>query len=336
MKELIELLEGFQRIERKDPTELLEAFSKEYAKLANDQENAVSVGINNLLAQAVFPRNALGRIALNIFGDVLIGAAYKGAVAPGRVWNGLKKRFMDNSQSVHGILEKISRMIKAEGAEDFETVKDYARIAAHVYGNRDDSILPDSWVSLGSKFESMELDDEKSGLQAALYAKQGPKPEFVYAIAGTKGGELNDWKANIGQVAGISDQYDRAGEIAVKLADELGEENLTMVGHSKGGGQAAYCALNTGCPAITFNPAGLGLYKFNHDQDIKPEINSYVMVADPLNLMQMLAQLFYADLTADGSVHYLRSHKDTPVTKCHGIDSFLRLGGLTSMHRLSS
>ena len=226
-------------------------------------------------------------------------------------------------------------MIRAEGSQDFVNVKDYARIAAHVYGNREDSILPNSWMSLGSKLENMVLDDKKSGLQAALYAKQGKEPEFVYAIAGTKGADIRDWMTNLGQVAGISDQYDRAGEIAVKLADELGVENLTMVGHSKGGGQAAYCALNTGCPAITFNPAGLGLYKFNHDPAIQPEINSYVMVADPLNLMQMLAQFFYADLTADGSVHYLRNNK-TPLTKCHGIDAFMQLGGMTDMHRLMS
>lgn len=330
-------LDIFRNIGLTDDDEIkgaLEAFSNEYALLTKDQENAVSVGINELIAHVAFPRNALGRIALNLLGDILIDAGTKGMVAPSRVFGGLKQKFFGDSPAVHGVLEKIGRMIKAEGAEDFDKVKGYARIAAHVYGNRDDSILPESWMALGSKFENMVLDDEKSGLQAALYAKQGPKPEYVYAIAGTKGAEFNDWKANIGNIMGISDQYDRAGEIAVKLADEVGKENLTMVGHSKGGGQAAYCALKTGCPAITFNPAGLGLYKFNHDPSINPEINSYVMVADPLNLMQMLAQFFYADLTADGSVHYLRSHKNTQVTKCHGIDSFLQLGGMTSMHRL--
>lgn len=334
MNELIELFLEAQRSEGMGPKELLEAFSTEYANLAKDQENAVSIGINDFLANAAFPRSPLGRIAINILGDAIIEASTKGAVAPGRVWNGLKQRFLGNSSPADGVLKKLDRMIKAEGVEVFEKVKDYARIAAHVYGNRENSILPESWVALGSKFESIVLDDEKSGLQAALYAKPGPRTEYVYAIAGTKGAEFNDWKANIGNIAGISDQYDRAGEIAVKLADAIGKENLTMVGHSKGGAQAAYCALNTGCPAITFNPAGLGLYKFNHDPNIQPEINSYVMVTDPLNLMQMLAQFFYVDLTADGSVHYLKCDKISSMRDFHGIDGFLRLGGMNNMHRL--
>jgi len=311
----------------------LEAFSKEYANLTKDQENAVSIGINELTHVAL-PRKPLGRLAINLLGDILIKSSFKGAVAPGSVLSGLKQRFLGDSSPTDGILKKISRMIKAEGVEGFETVKDYARIAAHVYGNRENSILPESWVSLGSKFENMVLDDEKSGLHAALYTKSGTKTEYVYAIAGTKGADIKDWMANIGQVAGISDQYDRAGEIAVKLSEELGKENLTIVGHSKGGGQAAYCALKTECHAITFNPAGLGLYKFNHDLDIKPEINSYVMVTDPLNLMQMLAQFFYVDLTADGSVHYLKCDKISSMRDLHGIDGFLRLGGMNNMHRL--
>ena len=307
--------------EDEDIKRALEVFNEEYAKLIDAQANAAPKDIKSELIQ----------IGLDALIDVLSGS-YARAINVSRVWGGLKERFSQQSMSV---LDKIGRMISAEGSEDFEYVKDYARIAAHVYGNREDSILPNSWVPLGSKFESLVLDDEKSGLQAALYAKQGEEPEYVYAIAGTRGADFKDWKANLGQVTGISDQYDRAGEIAVKLADELGVENLTMVGHSKGGGQAAYCALNTGCPAITFNPAGLGLYKFNHDPDIEADINSYVMIADPLNLMQLLAQLFYADLTADGSVHYLRNNK-TPLTKCHGIDAFMQLGGMTDMHRLMS
>ena len=108
-----------------------------------------------------------------------------------------------------------------------------------------------------------------------------------------------------------------------------------MVGHSKGGGQAAYCALRTGCAAITFNPAGLGLYKFKHNRNIKPKINSYVMVKDPLNLLQMLAQLMSVDITADGSVHYLENDKNSKVREWHGIDGFLILGGMTDMQYCS-
>ena len=91
------------------------------------------------------------------------------------------------------------------------------------------------------------------------------------------------------------------------------------------------CALKTNCKAITFNPAGLGLYKFDHDDKSIPDINSYVIVNDVLNLMQMVAQLLNADITADGSVHYLKKNKTTPILG-HGIDDFLKIGGMTDTH----
>lgn len=238
------------------------------------------------------------------------------------------------SHESKSVLNKIGRMVMAEGASEFNRVNDYARIAAHVYGNRKESILSTSWKCIGNQYKHITLDDEKSGLQAALYCKQDAIPQYVYAIAGTKGADAKDWKANLGQVVGISDQYKRAGEIAERLAYELGTRQLTMVGHSKGGGQAAYCALRTGCRAITFNPAGLGLIKFKNNKHTNPDINSYVMVTDYVNLFQMVAQLMHADITADGSVHYLKSAKKSTIRDWHGINGFLKLGGMTNMHLL--
>ena len=235
---------------------------------------------------------------------------------------------------LESVCDKLGRMVMAEGASEFNRVNDYARIAAHVYGNRKESILSTSWKCIGNQYNHITLDDEKSGLQAALYCKRDAIPQYVYAIAGTKGADAKDWKANFGQVVGISDQYKRAGEIAERLTYELGRRQLTMVGHSKGGGQAAYCALRTGCRAITFNPAGLGITKFKRNYHVDAVINSYVMVKDPLNLLQLVAQLMYVDITADGSVHYLKNDKNSPIREWHGIEGFLRLGGMTDMHRL--
>lgn len=232
------------------------------------------------------------------------------------------------------VFEKIGKMVLADGASGFNRVNDYARIAAHVYGNRKDSILTKQWVYLGNRYKNIQLDHEKSGLQAALYQKLGDVPQYVYAIAGTRGWDKKDWQANLEQVAGISEQYDQAGIIAERLACELGNKRLLMVGHSKGGGQAAYCALRTGCQAITFNPAGLGITKFKRNYHVDAVINSYVMVKDPLNLVQMVAQLMNVDITADGSVHYLKNDKNSPIKEWHGIEGFLRLGGMNDMHRL--
>lgn len=310
--ELVELFTDFELTNEKSVKKAFEAFSGEYHLL-----NGV-------------PRNQ--QVDYGIFADSLTHSAMNYFISSisGYVLKNITGRLSRKSSS---ILEKISQMMQAEDATAFNRVNDYARIAAHVYGNRKSAILPTAWKCLGNSYQGLKLDDDESGLVASLYKKDGAHPKYVYAIAGTRWSEIKDWEANIHQIAGISEQYDRAGEIGEKLAKLLGVKNLIMTGHSKGGGQAAYCALRTGCRAITFNPAGLGLTKFKHVKDKQADINSYVLIFDPLNLMQMLAQLYYADLTADGTVHYLKCDKNSPVREWHGIDGFLRLGGMRNMHR---
>ena len=312
--ELVELFKDLELTNERSVKKAFEAFSSEYHLL-----NGV-------------PRSR--QIDYGIFADSLTNSAMNYIInsISGFAFKNISGRLPRKSSS---ILEKISQMMQAEDATVFNKVKDYARIAAHVYGNRRNTILPTAWKCLGSSYQGLKLDDEESGLVASLYKKDGARPKYVYAFSGTKWYDIKDWEANIHQIAGISEQYERAGEISEKLAHLLGAENLIMTGHSKGGGQAAYGAMRTGCRAITFNPAGLGMTKFKHVKYKQADINSYVLLFDPLNLMQMLAQLYYADLTADGTVHYLKCDKNSPVKEWHGIDGFLRLAGMKDMHRIA-
>lgn len=57
------------------------------------------------------------------------------------------------------------------------------------------------------------------------------------------------------QVAGLAPQYAQAIENAKTLHEEVGGDELTFVGHSLGGGEAAAASMATGRDAITFNPA---------------------------------------------------------------------------------
>lgn len=315
--ELKELFSDFGLTDEKSAREALVTFSDEYNLLAKNQAIKIAGKVLDLFVN---------------YAMVDLMGSPRDAINLGRL---LPKIIGRSSGKLIPIIKKIGQMTQADGPDAFNKVKDYARIAAHVYGNRRDTILPRAWKCLGNSYQGLQLDDEESGLQAALYKKNGRYPKYVYAIAGTRGLDIKDWEANISQLAAKSDQYERAGEISEKLSKMLGTKNIMMVGHSKGGGQAAYCSLRTGCPAITFNPAGLGLYKFKHNLKSEPEINSYVMIFDPLNMMQMLAQLItLADLTADGSVHYLKPAEGSSLKEWHGIEGFLRLGGLEDMQRL--
>ena len=325
MTELAEFFSAIGVTKEADIRMALRSFIDEY----NDcyrQKNRNSVSVIQIAIPAVLNSGLLGAII----------PSKRAPWSKATILKSLSKSLPEqvSRSKLESVFDKVSKMVSAEGASGFNRVNDYARIAAHVYGNRKDSILTKQWVHLGNIYKNIKLDDEKSGLQAALYKKLGDVPQYVYAIAGTRGLDQKDWQANFEQVVGFSKQYDQAGKIAERLARELGNQRLLMVGHSKGGGQAAYCALRTGCQAITFNPAGLGITKFKKNSHVDAVINSYVMVKDPLNLLQMVAQLMSVDITADGSVHYLKNDKNSPIREWHGIEGFLRLGGMTDMHRL--
>ena len=98
-----------------------------------------------------------------------------------------------------------------------------------------------------------------------------------------------DGLADIGQALGACPpQYLQALVIANKLNEVLDGKNLSFVGHSLGGGLAAFCSILTGRYAMTFNPAGLSWLNINsldtlglnHGMD---NIYRYVMQGDPVD-----------------------------------------------------
>lgn len=299
---------------QEDADKAMEVFSKEYSNLTGTPVDEVWEVLAPKKDEAT-PHEGIDVIRNNTR-----------AINPLLVVKNLVKKWF--SEEKIPVAQRISMMLSSDQC-DIEPVSDYACIAAHVYGNRDDSILPGNWKCLGTEFNGIRLDDPKSSLEAMLYKNDdGNVPRYVYAISGTQ--DAKDWETNITSVIGISNQHDHAAEAAEQLAEQLGTKNLKIVGHSKGGGQAAYCAMRTGCDAITFNPAGLGLYKYNLKQQTNPRIDSFVMTTDPLNIFQLIAQLIAIDITANGSVHYIKPIPDMPhnINYTHGMDAFLHILGL--------
>lgn len=56
---------------------------------------------------------------------------------------------------------------------------------------------------------------------------------------------------------GCSSQYDEAVSLAKIISKDVGDNELTFLGHSLGGGLAAISSLATGRHATTFNPASI-------------------------------------------------------------------------------
>ena len=93
---------------------------------------------------------------------------------------------------------------------------------------------------------------DDTGMQAMLF---GRGDERVLAFAGTDGGSLANWSANLRQAFGLtSAQYATGIALAVSLSEGGG---VHFVGHSLGAGIAAASAIVTGGSATIFNAAGV-------------------------------------------------------------------------------
>ena len=181
------------------------------------------------------------------------------------------------------------RFIDPDGAQP--TPREAALIAQHVYGGYSDNVLEGGWVASSRTF-GLKLN-QANGLKSQIYERMvDNKIEFVYATVGTVDGK--DWKENGNQSWGDSEEYSASIQNAVALNKNLRDVyELTFVGHSQGGGEAAANSYATGRSAITFNAAGVSPTTLTKNgitaiknKDGKNNIMAFVMTTDPLNLLQ--------------------------------------------------
>lgn len=224
------------------------------------------------------------------------------------------------------------RFVDPDGKEP--TPAEAARMAAHVYGDKKDNILTGGWRVSQRDF-GVQLQDA-TGLKSLVYERvvNGKVTEFTYATAGTE--NLQDWKENGKQPLGLSKQYESSVENAKKISGDLGETELSYVGHSLGGGEAALNSLVTdgdgvGRKAFTFNAAGVGdITKFVEGTWKTPfksesKINAYILRTDPLNKLQNSSPIMP---DVNGNRYYL-SPKDLPsFYNGHSIDNIIKNFGV--------
>lgn len=115
--------------------------------------------------------------------------------------------------------------------------------------------------------EEGDLEDKKSGFYAQVYKDSNGKYVLVYR--GTSNGHdknreiipgfSKDWiDDDAKQGIGLgSDQYEQAIKTAQKMKVVVGKENMTITGHSLGGGLAQAAGAAVGCETYAYNPAGV-------------------------------------------------------------------------------
>lgn len=107
---------------------------------------------------------------------------------------------------------------------------------------------------LGLTPDMLERPGESSFRARVYVTGEGDSTRYVVSFRGTQTGE--DWRNNGGQALGFnSPSYAKALAIGQRLARS--DADVSLTGHSLGGGLASAAAVASGSAATTFNAAGL-------------------------------------------------------------------------------
>lgn len=130
--------------------------------------------------------------------------------------------------------------------------------------------------SIGSNLQKNHPAQTGIGLQSMVFERKTKSGmEYAYVYAGTNSWE--DAVEDISQLVGITAQYSEAIRNAKSIDTEVGSNELTFVGHSLGGGEAAAASMATGRAAITFNPAAVSkATQFIHGLSNSGNIVNYI------------------------------------------------------------
>jgi RHS repeat-associated protein len=178
------------------------------------------------------------------------------------------------------------RFIDEDG--NIPTPYEAALIAKHVYG--DNIQLAGGWKQSSQTF-GLKLGATASGLKFQIYERTIDNvTEYVYAFAGSETGK--DWFQNLIQPFGLSGEFNEAVSNSRALSGRLRASELTYVGHSQGGAEAAASSYATKRKAITFNAAGVGKLTLKDNNiltnkgSINEKILAFTLNSDPLNFLQ--------------------------------------------------
>lgn len=143
----------------------------------------------------------------------------------------------------------------------------------------------------GYRYSIRDGEGMVMGVYRRTRASSGPADRYEYVLAskGTTPTNLNDWKNNVEELStDFSEDMSASLEHAKKFLKDYPNKEVTMVGHSKGGLEAAANAILTGKNCIVFNPAKANLYQYNgvSPGDYTGRMTAYVVTGEILNGLQ--------------------------------------------------
>jgi hypothetical protein len=141
---------------------------------------------------------------------------------------------------------------------------------------------------------SADLISNNSAFRARVYVEgSGADARYVVAFRGSTS-DKSDWISNAKQALGVeSDHYQKALNIGKQLA-RSGVADVTLTGHSLGGGLASAASIASGKNGVTFNAAGLSDATISRANSIRTNagvgnagaVNAYYVRGEILSAIQ--------------------------------------------------
>lgn len=206
-----------------------------------------------------------------------------------------------------------------------------AIIAEHIYEGKVGDKLEGNWIMQKEyKFESSP--SFRGGLYSRI--KEDGQTEYALAYAGTYTESFNQFYESILedflQIGGLSEDMNLALKVANEVNNSYGENEITLLGHSKGGTEAVGASLHTGIDAIAYNPA-----KINHtniERNGNPDITNIIVDGELLtniynrfNIINIYKNDILQDYSYVGRVVMLKSSTKISAWDKHSIKSIINI-----------
>ncbi|NMM64106.1 DUF2974 domain-containing protein [Clostridium sp. P21] len=172
------------------------------------------------------------------------------------------------------------------------TLEEAAELADHIYFTKTVEEAKKDELLGGWKLDYVkEPDPGKYSVKIGVYKRIKPNGEVEYALVNRGSRDFvkywkKDWKNNAQQVVGASDDM----KLSIKFADQFvqghPDANITFVGHSKGGAEAAANAIKTNQNCIVFNPAAVNIKANGLSKEkagYKGNMTSYIVKGEVIN-----------------------------------------------------
>ena len=208
-----------------------------------------------------------------------------------------------------------------------------AYLASHIYN----ATSSDYDTPLGVDYGGWELINiydpgiKNIGLKVGVYKKDiDGKINYCLAYAGTNMDWLesdgtfvdfldsvSDWRNNIYQPLGLSIDMLLGINFAKNFKNDNQDSNITIVGHSKGGAEAAAAAVATNSNSILFNPASVALNEYGlNSKNYTANMTAYVVNGEILN------NIFGAISKPIDNFQYIYYNEGDSITK-HTMDAVI-------------